>query len=227
MTRTVRDLKSAFSSLILAAANMGLTVNQGKTKYMVSNRNLNEIRTPNILIGLYQFERVETSTYLGSTVHECNDCPTEINGRILSANRCYFGLLPLKSQALSRKTKITLYKVLLRPALTYGSETRVMTKQSESVLRVLERKILRRILGPLLDHGQWRRRKNEELYQLYKDYDVVKFVKLGRLRWAGHVLRMDDVNHPNSCCSPDQMVQEGGEDRGRDGVTTWRRTQHD
>ncbi|KAF6202231.1 hypothetical protein GE061_004629 [Apolygus lucorum] len=31
-------------------------------------------------------------------------------------------------------------------------------------------------------------------YDLYNDIDVVKFVKLGRLRWAGHVVQMDDGN---------------------------------
>ena len=34
--------------------------------------------------------------------------------------------------------------------------------------------------------------KNYELYQLCGENDIVKFCKLSRLRWAGHVIRQDD-----------------------------------
>jgi hypothetical protein len=29
-------------------------------------------------------------------------------------------------------------------------------------------------------------------YKLYYEYDVVKFINLGRLIWAGHVMRMEE-----------------------------------
>jgi hypothetical protein len=31
----------------------------------------------------------------------------------------------------------------------------------------------------------------EEVQKLYDEYDVVKFIRLARLRWAGHVTRME------------------------------------
>jgi hypothetical protein len=31
--------------------------------------------------------------------------------------------------------------------------------------------------------------KNSEIYKFYDEYDVVQCIKLGRLTWAGHVLR--------------------------------------
>ena len=55
-----------------------------------------------------------------------------------------------------------------------------------------ERKILRRIYGPVMDRGNWQIRTNQELYQLCGENDIVKFCKLSRLRWAGHVIRQDD-----------------------------------
>jgi len=42
----------------------------------------------------------------------------------------------------------------------------------------------------VIDGRRWRiRTKN---YQLCGDNDIVKFCKLSRLRWAGHVIRQDD-----------------------------------
>jgi hypothetical protein len=48
-------------------------------------------------------------------------------------------------------------------------------------LAVFERKILRVIYGPIKDNGEWRIRYNSELYALYKDVDIITFIKVGRL----------------------------------------------
>jgi hypothetical protein len=54
-------------------------------------------------------------------------------------------------------------------------------------LGCFERKILSKIYGPSHYWGEWQR-TNSELYQLYHDDDIVKFVKLCRLQWAGNVM---------------------------------------
>jgi uncharacterized protein (UPF0548 family) len=69
-----------------------------------------------------------------------------------------------------------------------------MGKQGESFLRSFERKLLWKILGPVLENGCWRRSKNSEIYKLYDESDV-KFIKLGILRRPGHVMRMEE-NYP-------------------------------
>jgi hypothetical protein len=84
-----------------------------------------------------------------------------------------------------------LYKTLICTVLTYGSETWMLSKKSENALSIFERKILRRIYGPLQDNGQWRFRYNKELYELYGEPDFVTCIKLKRLQWAGHVRRME------------------------------------
>jgi hypothetical protein len=43
-----------------------------------------------------------------------------------------------------------------------------------SYLPVFERKVLRKISGPIQGTDQWRRRYNEELYQLYAEPEIVK-----------------------------------------------------
>jgi len=51
--------------------------------------------------------------------------------------------------------------------------------------------VMRRIFGPRRDEvtGQWRRLHNEELNDLYSSPNIVRVIKLRRMRWAGHVAR--------------------------------------
>ena len=50
-------------------------------------------------------------------------------------------------------------------------------------------RILRTIFGPVEENGVWRKRYNHELYSLFKEPDIAKFIKIRTLEWAGHVLR--------------------------------------
>jgi hypothetical protein len=59
-------------------------------------------------------------------------------------------------------------------------------------LGVFERKILRRIYGPICEGAIWRTRYNEDLYRLYDKNDLVTTTGITRLRWAGHIVRMQD-----------------------------------
>jgi len=54
--------------------------------------------------------------------------------------------------------------------------------------------VLRRIFGPRMDEvtGELRRWHNEELNELYSPPNIVRVIKSSRMRWAGHVARMDE-----------------------------------
>jgi hypothetical protein len=54
-----------------------------------------------------------------------------------------------------------------------------------------ERKILRKIYGPKCKQGVWRIRTNLELQNMYWSPDIVTEIKVRRLEWLGHVIRMD------------------------------------
>ena len=140
-----------------------------------------------LAVGSYVIKRVDNFKYLGTMVNKMNNRSVEVNARLTMANRAYYGLQNhMKSRIISRNTKTLLYKTLIRPALTYGAETWVLSKQDEHRLSIFERKILRIIYGPVMNRGSWRIRTNQELYQLCGEDDIVKFCKLSRLRWAGH-----------------------------------------
>jgi len=70
--------------------------------------------------------------------------------------------------------------------------TWVLSNADKLRLGVFERKILRRIYGPICEGAAWRSRYNEELYHLYDETDLVTTVRIARLRWAGHIVRMQD-----------------------------------
>ena len=61
-----------------------------------------------------------------------------------------------------------------------------------------ERKILRKIFGPLKNNdGSYRIRYNEELEELIHHEHVVRYIKSQPLKWAGHVVRMGEDRLPH------------------------------
>jgi hypothetical protein len=64
--------------------------------------------------------------------------------------------------------------------------------RKEHRLRVSENRVLRKIFGSKREEdGSWRILHNDELHSLYSTPNIVKVIKSRRMRWAGHVARMD------------------------------------
>jgi hypothetical protein len=81
--------------------------------------------------------------------------------------------------------------------VTYGCKAWTLTDREEQHLRIFERRILRKIFGPVQDEdGSWRIRMNYELNELIGNADIVRFIKGIRIAWLGHVMRMDDKRTP-------------------------------
>jgi len=60
-------------------------------------------------------------------------------------------------------------------------------------LRVFERKILKRIFGPVKERdGTWRIKTNEELKRLIDNKNIINYIKAQSLARFGHVHRMPD-----------------------------------
>jgi len=76
----------------------------------------------------------------------------------------------------------------------YGCEAWSLTLREERRLRVFENRVLRRVFGPKRDEvkGEWRKLHNEELNNLNCLPNIVRVVKSRRMRWAGHVARIEE-----------------------------------
>jgi hypothetical protein len=120
--RTERAVREAFENLERTASEMGLRVNEGKTKYMeVTTRPANQkvLKVKNC-----EFECVNGFKYLGTLVTSNNRITAEINHRNGIANRCYHGMKHmLKSGYLKREIKGKLHNTILKPVLIYVSES--------------------------------------------------------------------------------------------------------
>jgi hypothetical protein len=101
----------------------------------------------------------------------------------------------MQSKLLSRTTKLRIYNVMIRPVITYGCESWTLRKKDTTRLEVFERKVLRKITGPVCDGGEWRRRTNQELRQLTRQDSIMDFILTRRLLWAGHVARMPTTSY--------------------------------
>ena len=80
---------------------------------------------------------------------------------------------------------------MIIPTVLYGCETWAMTELIKPSLKTWERKILRKICGPIKDQNGWRIRTNE-LQVVYRKRNIVTTITVRRLEWAGRLVRMSD-----------------------------------
>ena len=68
-------------------------------------------------------------------------------------NKAYYANRQLfNSSLISRNSKLQIYRTLISPVVTYGSETWTLTMEEERALALFERKILRKIYGPVKEN---------------------------------------------------------------------------
>ncbi|KAE9416930.1 hypothetical protein Angca_005982, partial [Angiostrongylus cantonensis] len=85
-----------------------------------------------------------------------------------------------------------LFDSTVLPALMYASETWSLLRQGERSLSVIERAVERTMLG--VSHFTQLRDgiRSSDLRQRSKIKDAVLYAKQSKIRWAGHVMRMND-----------------------------------
>jgi len=57
-----------------------------------------------------------------------------------------------KNENISRKLKLRLKNTIIDKTLTYASETGTLTERDRKQMNIFERKVYRRILGPVYDN---------------------------------------------------------------------------
>jgi len=84
-----------------------------------------------------------------------------------------------KNENISKKLKLRLKNTTIDKTLTYASETWTLTKRDRMQLNIFERKVYRRILGPLYDNEKenWRILTNKEIYASVTKPTIIETIR--------------------------------------------------
>jgi len=124
----------------------------------------------------FVFESFENFNYLGPILNVDKKTNIEIAKRIRKDKKPYYVNTKLiKSKFVTKNIEMEIYKTMIRPAVTYSSETWTLTAKDENNLRNFERQILRKTSGLLNTDNIWRIRNNMEIDKIVEGADIVRF----------------------------------------------------
>jgi cell fate (sporulation/competence/biofilm development) regulator YlbF (YheA/YmcA/DUF963 family) len=166
MARSKKAMEESLKALNDNANEVGLSINQEKTKYSkikTERRNIN--RNTNAKMGQHYFERVQTLSFLGSIINNKYVKSNEILTRRRQGNKAFFmNNKFLSSKLTGRQFKMTIYLSTIKPMITYAVETWTLTERDMNYLLICERRILKKNFGPVQERDGWRIRTKPELH---------------------------------------------------------------
>lgn len=185
----------------------GLTISQKKTQVMSQ-------ATPDppiIKVNGEELEVVHQFQYLGSTTSDTLSLDTEINKRIGKASSTLSKLTKRvwNNKHLTIPTKMNVYKACVLSTLLYGSESWTTYSYQEKKLQVFHLRCLRKILGIV-----WQDKvTNNDVLSKAGIPSMFTLLRQRRLRWLGHVRRMEDGRIPKDLLYGE--LATGARNRGR------------
>jgi hypothetical protein len=110
------------------ASKLGMKINENKTKYMVVSTYEHRRNAGDLRIGNKTFEAVQGFHYLGNIIGNTNNNNKFIKDRIMMGNKAYYANRQLvNSSVISRSSQLQIYRTMVRPVVTYGSESWTLT----------------------------------------------------------------------------------------------------
>lgn len=149
---------------------------------------------PVIKLGNSTLKVVDEFTYLGSTISNSLSLDSELNRRIGKAASAMARLSARvwENRMLTTNTKMQVYQACVLSTLLYGSEAWTLYSHQECRLNTFHLRSLRKILGiKWQDHIP-----NTSVLELAGIQSMYAILSQRRLRWLGHVRRMDDGRIP-------------------------------
>ena len=187
----LQNLCDAFSS---AARRFGLKISIDKTESMYQAPLGAEYVAPQINVEGKPLKAVKTFKYLGSIVSDNNSMEAEITARLAKANSAYNKLTTRlwRKGGIRTGTKIQVYQAAVLSTLLYGSEAWTLTRKLIRRLEKFHLTCLRKIAGIKWFHKV----PNYKVLERCHINSVTSILDLNKLRWTGHVIRMDDTRIP-------------------------------
>ena len=189
-THTQEELQSLMDCFPQACKDFGLTISLKKTNVLEQDTEA----SPVITIDDYELDAVCQFTYLGSTITDNLSSDAEINKMIGKAVSTLARLTARvwRSPKLSVKTKMAVYNACVISTLLYGRETWNPYAGQERRLNTFHLRSIRRILGI-----SWQDKvTNADVLSRAGLHSVYTLLRQRRLRWLGHVRRMEDGRIP-------------------------------
>lgn len=173
--------------LITEAAKTGLQISVEKTKFITNIKPAPK----EIVLEQGKITWTKKFKYLGEWIEPNISEKEAITARINKMEIAYQLTREVyNKRSMSFKAKLRHYNTVIRPEALYAVECLAMNKKGLSEkLEAKERKILRRILGPIKENGEYRKRHNHELY-LHME-KITDTIRKRRIMFYGHLARME------------------------------------
>uniref|UniRef100_A0A8C6L319 Reverse transcriptase domain-containing protein n=1 Tax=Nothobranchius furzeri TaxID=105023 RepID=A0A8C6L319_NOTFU len=163
----------------------GIRISTSKSETMVRDR---ERVACQLLVGREVLPQVEEFKYLGVLFTSEGRTDREIDRRIgsVSAVMRTLNRSIVVNRELSQKTRLSIYRSIYVPILTYGHELWVMTERTRSRIQAAEMSFLRRVARLSLRD---RVRSSDILEGLGVELLLLR-IERSQLTWFGHLVRM-------------------------------------
>uniref|UniRef100_A0A158P5T6 Reverse transcriptase domain-containing protein n=1 Tax=Angiostrongylus cantonensis TaxID=6313 RepID=A0A158P5T6_ANGCA len=130
--------------------------------------------------------------YLCREINMMNVLAPELSRTKQAAWGAFKSIEDVVKRTKNTRLRAHLFDSTVLPAITYASETWSLRKQDERSLSVIERAVERTMLGVSRFAQVKDGIRSSDLRQRSKIKDAVLYAKQSKIRWAGHVMRMND-----------------------------------
>lgn len=176
-----------FELLKEIAEKVGLQISFTKTMF-ISN-----IKTaPKKMKTKYgDIQKTDKFKYLGELIEQNVSEKEAIKSRVHKMKLAYHMTRDVyNKKSVSINAKLRHYMTVIRPEALYASECLTLNKKMMTEeLEKVERRILRKILGPVKEGNEYRRRHNNELYRHIEK--ITDTIRKRRISFYGHLQRME------------------------------------
>ena len=196
---TRESMERAAHVLEEVTSEWGLSVSVAKTKQLVAGVDCEESDLQPINIRGGTIETVTKFKYLGSIIEANGSVQREVENRISKASRVFSALKRpvFADKDLSLATKRLLYRAIVLGVLLYGAETWPAKRDNSRKLEVFHNRCLRSILGISTSRQRSERISSVQVSQMFgMEESLEDYVSASRLRWLGHLARMDESRLP-------------------------------
>ena len=190
-------LEEMVGEFVRTAADWGLTVSLEKTKLLTMGKRLKPGDNLPVQLDGGEIATVEDFTYLGWQQHR--EVHGEVAVRLGKASRAFACLRSsiFRSKQLSVAIKREVYRAVVLSTLMYGAETWTVKADSVRKMRGFHKRCIRSMLG-VSRLQQWKEMiTSRELAEaMGMTESMAEILRRHRLRWLGHVARMEDSKMP-------------------------------